>query len=324
VLLIEKECLPTIRMYKLEAAERRVPCNNLKYSEIVLDYKNRLAGYRGEKSLVFHLSMLSESKFHIFHGLRLLYGKYYFQIDTLILTTAFALILEVKNLSGEISFKKELNQTIQKHNGHEKRIKNPVLQARLQAKKLKKWLEDFHFTEIPIHYLFINTNEKAIIRYDSGIEHTTRSICNSEFLLEKIAQIEDNHKNEILDMKELRKIKRTLLTKHTPENPDILHYFNLSQKDTLTGVQCPECRCFSMNYKYGTWCCPKCKHKSKTAHIQAINDYFLLIKPSITNAELRKYLHIDSIKVANKILTSMNLSITGKFKDRAYHPLPFQ
>jgi hypothetical protein len=59
--------------------------------------------------------------------------------------------------------------------------------------------------------------------------------------------------------------------------------------------------------------------KSKTAHIPAIDDYFLLIKPTITNAELRAFLHIDSIRVAGKILSTMNLPFTGKYKDRVYY-----
>ena len=74
-----------------------------------------------------------------------------------------------------------------------------------------------------------------------------------------------------------------------------------------------------MKYHYGVWTCPHCKEKSKTAHIKAIEDYFLLIKPSITNSELRHFLQIDSIKSANNILKSLNLPYTGNRKGRVYH-----
>ena len=121
-----------------------------------------------------------------------------------------------------------------------------------------------------------------------------------------------------LDAKELRKLKRLLISKHTPENPDILKHFNLSPKDILTGVKCPTCSFLPMNYQYGTWSCQKCNMKSKTAHISAINDYFLLIKPSITNTELRTFLHFDSIRVAGKILASLELPFSGTFRDRLY------
>lgn len=230
----------------------------------------------------------------------------------------------MKNLSGDLYFDKDFNQlTVIKRNGKRRR-KNPVLQARLQAKKLKLWLEEHNCPEIPIHYLFVNSNESSELRTDSENTQLIRNICNSEVLMDKIDQTANYYTAEKLEAKELRKIKRLLIANHTPENPDILLQFNISPKEILLGVQCPKCKAIPMKYKYGTWICPKCNMKSKTAHIQMINDYFLLVKPFITNGELRKLLHIDSIKVANKILTSMNLPITGKYKDRAYHQPPIQ
>jgi hypothetical protein len=50
-----------------------------------------------------------------------------------------------------------------------------------------------------------------------------------------------------------------------------------------------------------------------------VDDYFLLIKPTITNMEFRQFLHIHSIHIAQKHLAAMNLPYTGKFRDRAYH-----
>ncbi|MEY2194120.1 nuclease-related domain-containing protein [Neobacillus sp. BF23-41] len=279
-----------------------------------------MAGYHGEKSLDFHLSMLPDTNYLIFHNIRLQLGKYFFQIDILLHSAAFALALEVKNRTGEYHFQKYLNQTILKNNGKEERVKNPVLQARLQALKLKKWLKEHNISDIPIHYLVVNSNQRAIIRVESGHEQILRNICNSEGLLEKITQIASQNKDEKLNKKELGKAKRLILTNDTPENPDILEHFHLSTHDLPTGVQCPTCNCLPMKYIYGTWVCPNCKCKSKTAHIQALNDYFLLIKPSITNSELRRFLHIHSPKSANKILKSMNLAYIGVFKGRIYFP----
>ncbi|SMQ85174.1 Nuclease-related domain-containing protein [Bacillus sp. OV166] len=319
-----KECTMSLRIQKLEVLLQggRLPYNHPIYPEVVAEYKSRMAGYRGEKSLVFHLSMLPDEKYYIFHGIRLLYHGYYFQIDYLILCSAFALVLEVKNISGELKFEKDFNQTTCKKNGNEERIKNPVLQAKLQAKKLKGWLKEHNCTEIPIHYIVVNSNEKTTITSSSGNEQITRHICNSEDLIDKIDQIANFNKQEKLDSKEMKRIKRLLLAKHTPENPDILKQFNLSPSELLPGVKCPICIYVPMNLHHGTWCCPKCKLKSKTAHIPTINDYFLLVKPSITNAELRELLQIDSTSIASKFLTSMKLPFTGTYRNRVYHQPP--
>ncbi|WP_420490859.1 NERD domain-containing protein [Neobacillus drentensis] len=78
-----------------------------------------MAGYHGEKSLDFHLGVLPDTNYLIFHNIRLQLGKYFFQIDILLLNAAFALALEVKNRTGEYHFQKYLNQTILKYNGKE-------------------------------------------------------------------------------------------------------------------------------------------------------------------------------------------------------------
>ncbi|ETI67602.1 nuclease-related domain-containing protein [Neobacillus vireti] len=315
-----KECEPPERIKKYEALDSRLRENHPIRPILLTEYKNWMAGYKGEKSLIFHLSMLPDSKYLIFHNIRLQLGKYYFQIDYLMLCSAFALVLEVKNRIGEYHFENYLNQTTLKFNDKVERIKNPVLQARVQAIKLKKWLQKHNCSEFPIHYLFVNSNERASIRIEPGNERILRYICNSEGLIEKITQIANYNKTVILDTKELRKIKRLLLTNHTPEKFDILEHFKLLLHDILTGVQCPECRFLPMEYIYGTWVCAKCNYKSKTAHIQAIYDYFLLCKPSITNSEVRQFLHIESPRVAHKFLSHMDLAFSGTFKDRIYFP----
>lgn len=74
----------------------------------------------------------------IFHGIRLTNGKYFFQIDTLILSAKFALILEVKNFSGTLFFDPQFKQMIQTTlNGEERGYPHPIEQANLQAEELK-------------------------------------------------------------------------------------------------------------------------------------------------------------------------------------------
>jgi hypothetical protein len=322
VLLIILDHAIPIRIKKLIALIGRLPVNHPIYSEVQTELNNREAGYKGEKSLDFYLSMLDESKYYIFHGLRLMLNKYYFQIDNLLLCSGFGLVIEAKNLAGELHFDKNFNQMIQiKKNISERKI-NPVLQARLQAAKLKRWLKEHNCKDIPIYYLFVNTNPKTIISSDPGNEKMNYFICNSEFLLQRINQFANSNKREILDVKDIRKINRLLLKNHTLENPDILQHFHLTQNHILTGVKCPPCGYIPMNYHYGFWTCPNCGLKTRTAHIPTINDYFLLIKPSITNYEFRQFLHIASIHIAQKILLSMNLPYSGKFKDRTYHQPP--
>lgn len=316
--MIAKECQPSIRLQKYEVMDGRIPWNHLIRPTFQTEYKNWLAGYKGEKSLMFYLSMLPEEKYHIFHDIRLKLGKYYFQIDFLLLCSSFGLVLEVKNRIGEYNFQKDFGQTILKVNGAEERIKNPVAQARIQARKLKIWLQKHNCPDVPIYYLFVNSNERATFKIEPGNEQIIRTLCHAESLLEKISTIDNESNVKKLDAKDLKKIKRLLLSSHTPDNPDLLQHFELSPNEIPTGVHCPDCRFLPMKYRRGKWCCPNCNLISKTAHVQAIRDCFLIYGPSVSSSVLRKFLHIDSPRSMIRLIHSMDLTYSGTFRNRVY------
>ncbi|WP_165976165.1 NERD domain-containing protein [Bacillus salipaludis] len=316
--MILKPCTIPPIIPRLEALIRGLPSDSPTLPEILQEYSSKMRGYKGEKSLVFYLSQLSMKKYDIIHDLRLFDGEYYFQIDILILCTSFFLVLEVKNRGGEIIFERNFNQTTLKQNNKRTRIKNPVLQAKTQARKLRKWLEDRNHPVPPTMYLFVNSKEETVIITDTNNYEINRNICNSEGLLGKIELIE-NSCQERMEAKDLKKITGLLLANHVPDDPDILEKFKISPKELLSGVRCPNCHTRPMIYQRGIWYCRDCGKKSKDTHVQLINDYFLLIKPTITNAELCALLHISSRKVAYTILTSMNLPFNGANKGRVYY-----
>ncbi|HEY2419799.1 MAG TPA: nuclease-related domain-containing protein, partial [Neobacillus sp.] len=64
------------------------------------------SGYQGEKTLNYFLGLIPEKKYHIFHGLRLPIGKYYFQIDAILLSPKLIILLEAKNNSGTLTIEK--------------------------------------------------------------------------------------------------------------------------------------------------------------------------------------------------------------------------
>lgn len=85
------------------------------------------------------------------------------------------------------------------------------------------------------------------------------------------------------------------------------------------GVLCEQCSYkVAMNYKYGVWSCPKCKHQSKKAFYRTLDDYRLLISNKISNREFREFFNIGSVQVASKILTRLNLESIGQTRGRYY------
>jgi ribosomal protein L37AE/L43A len=99
---------------------------------------------------------------------------------------------------------------------------------------------------------------------------------------------------------------------------DILEFYQIEQKEIIRGVQCPKCDRIPMKYQQGLWHCSNCECKSKTAHQQAILDYFLLIQRTISNLQCRKFLLINSRKGARRILKSMDLQSSGGGRSLVY------
>ncbi|MFL6556113.1 MAG: NERD domain-containing protein, partial [Bacillus sp. (in: firmicutes)] len=71
-----------------------------------------------------------------------------------------------------------------------------------------------------------------------------------------------------------------------------------------------------------TWICPTCQTSSKDAILKALSDYYYLYKPTITNQELRDFLHLPNTDITQKVLHRLKLPTTGKTKDRLYYLQP--
>ncbi|CEG26978.1 nuclease-related domain-containing protein [Bacillus sp. B-jedd] len=302
----------------IEALLRRLKHNHPKRKEIEESYRTYKAGYNGEKSVDYFLNFLDEEKFLIFKGIRLPDKEFYFQIDTLLITPFFALILEIKNWGGDIHFDKNFCQVIQERDGKTYSYQNPVSQALLQKMHLQEWFRRNKFPDLPIEFLVIMSNTSSRLKADTGYYEVFQNVIHSIRLLEKIPEIEKKYKKEVICEKVLKKLKKTLLKQHTPLWPDILKTFSISPEEIIPGILCPKCNTFSMKIYYGKSRCPFCQSYSDHPLIQAVNDCFLLRSHTLTNQEIRSFLKSATSSQTYLILQKMNLLIKGTNKGRTY------
>ncbi|MEG9295619.1 nuclease-related domain-containing protein [Mangrovibacillus sp. Mu-81] len=97
----------------LDALQGRLTPHHPKIPLISDEFHKRLAGHKGEVSLDYVLKMLDKNSCFILYGLRLKINDTYFQMNTLLLSHKFIIIIEVKNLAGTIYFDPVFNQMIQ-------------------------------------------------------------------------------------------------------------------------------------------------------------------------------------------------------------------
>jgi len=304
---------------QLEALLKRLPQNHSKVPQIIEELNIRNAGFKGELAIEYPLSLLEEKDYYIFHNLRLKTNKHYFQLDTLILTSKVAIILEVKNYSGTIFFDPEFKQLIQIKDGVEKGYPYPLTQLERYELQLKEWLLQNKLNPINITSLVVISNPYSIIRTSAQEKFLHQKIIHKEDLPTKIPLLVKSQNKHTLDEKELKKISRKLIKQHTERDSSILERFKLNESELLKGAICKHCGSLPLVRIKANWHCPACQNKDKQAHISALNDYKLLIKPKITNCELRDFLSIDSVASASRLLKSMNLPYSGEKKGRVYY-----
>ena len=309
--LIIKERKKTLFLQKQEALLRRLSPSHPHYPRIERDYQKNIAGYKGEKSIDYFLSYLRE-EYLIFHNVRLQDRKHYFQIDTLIVAPSFICILEVKNIAGSIFINEDTDQMIRTLDGKEEGFLSPLVQVRRQQDHFKSWLFERKYPNLPCVGFVVLSSPSTIIKSSNPQIIQAASIPN------KILSLEKKYKEIKLRKHSMMKLSARILESHTEHDVDILEQYEILMRNLLTGVECPSCKNIPMNRKVGIWSCQKCGGKSKESHIKALTDYKLLISESISNQEVRFFLHIHSCSSARRIIQKLDYPYVGHTKARSY------
>ncbi|WP_051291506.1 nuclease-related domain-containing protein [Fictibacillus gelatini] len=203
----------------------------------------------------------------------------------------------------------------------EESFPDPILQVKHQQHQFVNWLKDFKFPLVPVEGIVVLSNPNSIIKTTANWPEYFTTIIKSQTLLPKIETFKNQHNEEQLSNKELRKLEKLLIKHHTPLNLDVLSQYEILSSELLQGVSCPNCSALPMKRAYGTWICSICSFSSKDAHLAALQDYCLLIRSTITNQQFREFLKLPSSSIARKLLTSLNFPYDGAKKGRVYNLL---
>lgn len=195
--MIKKELKIPLKIQKLEALLRRIPENHPKRQEIKGELAKSLAGYKGELSLDYYLNFLPPQEYCIIHDLRLpnTSGTNFFQMDILLLSQTFFLILEVKNISGTLAFDPEFDQLIWTNHttGTETALPDPIRQVTQQQYQLWEWLIQKNYQKIPIETLVVLANSNTVIKKLSNKNDYMERVTRTTGLLSKIEQYKRRH-----------------------------------------------------------------------------------------------------------------------------------
>lgn len=315
--LIIKPYSPTKSVERMSELVERLSPQHPQYTRISKEIGAIKAGDYGEEIVYKELEQMKlPYPSYIFHKVFLL-AECAFELDYLIITPYGAVILEVKNIIGELEFTTNPSQLIQRKDDG-KITKYPCPSNQLNEYKYQ--LTQFflqHNISVPILGVVVfasrnsfvkqSTNEVKLI-YRNEVRSYLRNLIEHHLALSK---------------NEMEQIKDILIRKpSSSQSIPLIDHFSIPFKELKLGVKCESCGFIGMNKIIRTWFCPCCKKNNSNAHRKAISTYFSLCKGTITNKECREFLLISDRYVAKRILSNSGLVKYGKSSTTYYKP-PF-
>jgi hypothetical protein len=301
----------TKKIAGFEALLKRLPAHHEKNRTILEKLNNERAGAGGEERVDELLAGFEPNyPYIIIQDLSLPDRS---QIDTIMITQDRLLILEIKNMRGRLRLQSNpsvLSQNLE--DGTLRYFKSPVVQAETAKIKMEKILKQID-CNLPVQTV-------VIMAYPSqAIENVPKgaTVWIADELFYQLHRLKIG--NKLQTVEQMNALGHHLLAidqKHQPF--PLAPNLRINPQDIQAGVYCPRCRLRKMERVMRRWECGPCNLFSADAHLEAIDEWFMLIKPTITTNECKTFLGLQSLEAAKRALKRKNLEEAGGRRHRFY------
>lgn len=308
--MILKERSEPPEILQLESLLQRVPTVHPLFPQWTERLRRMSAGFHGEQrvdSLFYEIPI--ETPHYFIQDLYIQKPKSSHQIDTVLVTSRFVLLLEIKTISGELNFDPQLRQFSRTNkDGSVDGMRNPDDQLRRHEKFVQHYLAS-QKVSLPVIGVIVFTYPSSIV----NSRPKNRIIIQASGLPFLVDQLLAKYPDELLNTRKTRHLAERLLKMHS-ERP--LRRIEVPA-GLRRGVLCRQCDKV-LHYDKRAWRCSQCTYKNPLAHLDALLQYRVLISETISNREFRDFTGLTSISIASKMLTGLNMEIKSSFKDRLY------
>lgn len=268
------------------------------------------AGFHGEQRVDNLWSEILLSLPHyLIHDLFIQKPKSSHQLDTLLVTNRFILLLEIKSISGQLNFDPQLRQFSRTNkDGSIDGMRNPDDQVRRHEGCVRNFLKEKKIS-LPVVGVIIFTYPSSIV----NSRPANRVVIQASGLPYLMDQLAAKYPHDVLNTRQTRRLADQFLQLHTDPPLRELNVPAELRKGVLCG-QCDEV----LHYDKRAWRCSRCSYKNPLAHLETLLQYRSLISHTISNREFREFTRLPSVSTASKMLTRSNMDYQGSFKDRIY------
>lgn len=297
-----------------EALLKRLPIYHPKQETVEDLLKSSKAGFGGEQRLDELMKHFDpDYEYLIIQDLSISKDAE-LQVDTVLLTRSCIILLEVKNISGRLKFSvnpSALHQTTQ--NGKERGYKSPLVQMEVIKWKFEKVLKSLKYS-LPIHTF-------VVIAYPNQIVENTPPgsiIWSADEVMIRLQNFRMPPERVTSD--ELLRLGQQLVALSAEYSPfPLAPKINIHLDELEKGVFCPKCKFTKMLKIHRTWKCHECEMTDSEAHHEAIREWFMIIKPTISVAECKDFLGLEYASTARNFLTHPRYKKAGSNKTRRYY-----
>lgn len=317
-----KERSDSFTLKGLIAAQSRLSITHPMVSVLASKQSIIEAGIGGEQRVAEVLQKYQfPFKNNVFHDLSLS-SDTNFQMDHLIKTPYFGVVLETKNMSGSLEFSENPPQLVQKkEDGQINYYESPVVQLERNIELLTAWLSKRNIY-LPLYGAIVLAYPKQHVE----IPPSNTKLLFPNMIPPFIKSL--SQQGTKLNLEKFNSLSADLLKSHRTFIPKpVCESYQIGLNHIKPGVRCVTCGKLGMIKLPRTWHCPICKVNDHLAHQGTLAEWFLVVKRTITNRECREFLGVD-IHTATRILNSMPLKYKGTFRNRIYfidfHEYPFK
>ncbi|MDN3451564.1 nuclease-related domain-containing protein [Planococcus sp. APC 3906] len=292
---------------------QRLPRNHAAYVAVEQDHYNTRAGFGGEQQ-VDHLLRRAKWREPLLAIGDLQLAAQLCQIDTIVVTPHFALVLEVKNFSGTLSFdEKSLHMKQETRDGKVAGYNSPITQALNAQEEVNDIFEEcavslpvFACVVLPYSTTLIDQAPTAVpVIYGYSLKRFISTLPRTD---------------SPLSPEEMAHVSQLLIDRHNPfSTKNFQEWYRFSLADLKKGVLCVVCgsRCSKASQRM--FFCSVCKLPVRDGYARALADWFDFAAPEITNAQCREFLGLKDKYAARYVLDRLGLGRRGTGRGVRYY-----
>lgn len=282
----------------------------------IQDYLYRVrAGYSGEIKVDKYLESIEfPEPVKILADVQLpVSPNYEIQIDTLILTPSSILILEIKNIAGTLTYIPNPPHFERTHEDKKSIVVDcPIMQLNNNQMGLDIWLQKNNF---PIRStgLIIMANNSTSVK-NAPPDMPIMYAKHLPLHLRKRGK-----GTAVLTNKQFYHLINRLEQDQETYNPyPLCKRYKIDPTHIKKGLLCNYCNKELIRRNHMTWYCSACRENAQQPFKDGLQDWVMLMKNTISNAECRDFLQLKNKYAANYILKNIPLHRTGESKATIY------